>query len=527
MADIDIGVELQNKIKRAFDTRCQKDFTLQGIKQKIENGTATMEDTSIYARRMGELLRKSIESTIKPDDLPGEKMYYNIAQSILEPLLRDNYEDVNGICAEVQRALDAKKGIGLKPQKADFPAERIRAAIGGAAVKETAEHAIQVLGRTAENITGSFQTDYIKKNAEFRNKAGLNCFIERKDGHNCCDWCAKLSGKYRYPDEVPKDVYRRHDNCTCDVSYVSEKGRRNVHTQQLNWSKEKNLEYLKQLDAEKKAKRAEYKANGKNLQKVRFKPSESAARRERIERAESLPKPMKLTRAEAQAVEFNLMSNSFRPKYSDKTTAISIDKILISTKAVKNSSFNIITDVDATKRDKAVRLAEKLLSEIKNELPQGYEIPQVAVIDFDRYNLGTKAIAGYHDGILFLNSKYDTKGKIVEYVNSKKGQFANTSDHAPILHEIGHDYYEKSVKALAKSRNIEYNNAKDIIDGRISEYIHAHNDDGLFLVNNISEYADEGYSDHSYTEIIAECFSVRDENTYAKELLELLRGELI
>ena len=338
------------------------------------------------------------------------------------------------------------------------------------------------------NITGSFQTDYIKKNAEFRSKAGLNCYIERKDGHNCCDWCAKLAGKYRYPDEVPRDVYRRHDNCTCDVSYVSEKGRQNVHSKR--WANEQ-------------------------------------AKAKRIEYAAGVQKPMKLTRAEAQVMEFNLMSNSFRPKYSDKTTAISIDKILISTKAVKNSSFNIITDVDATKRDKAVRLAEKLLSEIKNELPQGYEIPQVAVIDFDRYNLGTKAIAGYHDGILFLNSKYDTKGKIVEYVNSKKGQFANTSDHAPILHEIGHDYYEKSVKALAKSKKIEYNNAKDIIDGRISEYIHAHNDDGLFLVNNISEYADEGYSDHSYTEIIAECFSVRDENTYAKELLELLRGELI
>lgn len=232
----DIGIELHDKIKAAFDARCGKDSTLSNIKRKIENGTATMEDTSVYARRLGENLRKSIESTTKPDDLPGEKMYYNIAQSILEPLLRDNYEDVNGICAEVQRALDAKKGIGLKPQKADFPAERIRAAIGGAAVKETAEHAIQVLGRTAENITGSFQTDYIKKNAEFRSKAGLNCYIERKDGHNCCDWCSKLAGRYRYPDEVPKDVYRRHDNCTCDVSYVSEKGRQNVHSKR--WANE-------------------------------------------------------------------------------------------------------------------------------------------------------------------------------------------------------------------------------------------------------------------------------------------------
>ena len=128
----DIGIELHDKIKKAFDAGCGKDSTLSHVKRKIENGTATMEDTSVYARRLGELLRKSIESTTKPDDLPGEKMYFNIAQSILEPLLRNNYDDVNTICEEVQSALDAKKGIGLKPQKADFPAERIRAAIGGA-----------------------------------------------------------------------------------------------------------------------------------------------------------------------------------------------------------------------------------------------------------------------------------------------------------------------------------------------------------------------------------------------------------
>lgn len=192
----------------------------------------------------------------------------NIDQSILEPLLRGNYDDVNAICEEVQSALDAKKGIGLKPQKADFPAERIRAAIGGAAVKETAEHAIQVLGRTAENITGSFQTDYIKKNAEFRSKAGLNCYIERKDSHNCCDWCAKLAGRYRYPDEAPKDVYRRHDNCTCDVSYVSEKGRQNVHSK-------------RQANEQAKAQRIAYAA--------------------------SVPKPMKLTRAEAQAKQSEIL----------------------------------------------------------------------------------------------------------------------------------------------------------------------------------------------------------------------------
>ena len=283
MADIDIGVELHDKIKEVFEQKCGKDFKLQGIKAKIESGKATMEDTSVYARRLGENLRKAIESTTKPEDLPDGTMYYNIAESILEPLLRDNYEDINGICSQVQKSLDAKQGIGLQPQKADFPTERVKAAIGGATVKDTAEHAILVLGRTSENITGSFQADYMEKNAEYRSKAGLTCYIERKDGANCCDWCAKLDGKYKYPGDIPKDVFRRHDNCTCDIGYVCEKGRQNIHTKQWNWDKQKTLKYLEQLDAEKKAKRIEYKAKGLNPKNAVLERKAAAERRKRIE----------------------------------------------------------------------------------------------------------------------------------------------------------------------------------------------------------------------------------------------------
>lgn len=242
----DIGRELHDRIKQAFDVRCGKDSTLSHIKRKIENGTATMGDTSVYARRLGELLRKSIESTTKPGDLPGEKMYYNIAQSILGPLLRDTYDDVNSVCAEVQSTLDAKIGIKMRPQKADFPAERVTTASFGSAAKDLALEAIQVLGRTAENITGSFQTDYIEKNAEIRSKAGLDCHIERTTDGSCCPWCSKQAGRYRYPDETPEDVFKRHDNCTCDVSYVSEKGRQNVHTRRWT-SGPREIEHKKKL----------------------------------------------------------------------------------------------------------------------------------------------------------------------------------------------------------------------------------------------------------------------------------------
>ncbi len=418
-----------------------------------------MEDTSIYARRMGELLRKSIESTTKPDDLPGEKMYFNIARSILEPLLRGNYDDINAICAEVQSALDAKKGIGLKPQKADFPAERIRAAIGGAAVKETAEHAIQVLGRTAENITGSFQTDYIKKNAEFRSKAGLSCYIERKDGYNCCKWCAGLAGRYRYPDEVPKDVYRRHDNCTCDVSYVSEKGRQNVHTHQWNWGKEKTQEYLRQLDAEKKAKRAEYKANGKNLQKVRFKPSDSAARRERIEYAASVPKPMKLTKAEAIAKESEILAQR-RLTYDGKRGIIN-KKIGYRMYDIYYENGDDLFEPDAIdselEKSNVGRYTMRYIEEKPLSIEMNYSLEQ------DEYEMGH-----IYGNTITINAP----------AHANEVQIAET-----IIHETAHKQFSWD------------NTQEDEINCRIYEYFHTHDSITEDKIKEIVDFVKEYYPD--------------------------------
>lgn len=396
----DIGIELHDRIKAAFDARCEKDSTLTHIKRKIENGTAAMEDTSVYARRLGELLRKSIESTTKPDDLPGEKMYYNIAQSILEPLLRGNYDDVNAICAEVQSALDAKKGIGLKPQKADFPAERVRAAIGGAAVKETAEHAIQVLGRTAENITGSFQTDYVKKNAEFRSKAGLSCYIERKDGFRCCNWCAGLAGRYRYPDEVPKDVYRRHDNCTCDVSYVSEKGRQNVHSKQ--WVNEQ-------------------------------------AKAQRIEYAAGAPKPMKLTKAEAQAKQSEILAQ--RRLTYDRKRGIIYSLSNSSEKSYDPYSYEpkISKDVRVV-FDSEFKRAEKKFGAIST-------VKGVYVLNDKSSDEGT-----YNEYSGFISLRHAEKKKGLQEMariareKYKEGKWSSGEPYHVIRHEIGHAIQSEHIR---------------------------------------------------------------------------------
>ena len=78
---------------------------------------------------------------------------------------------------------------------------------------------------------------------------------------------------------------------------------------------------------------------------------------------------------------------------------------------VSNSKFDMLTDTQNS-RSKAVRLAEKMFTDIRNELPETFELPQIAVVDFEKQNLKANAIGDYHrsSGILFINSKYDTRG---------------------------------------------------------------------------------------------------------------------
>lgn len=83
------------------------------------------------------------------------------------------------------------------------------------------------------NYMQSFVDDTMKRNAEFQSKAGVSPKIVRKSPTKCCPWCDALVGEYKYPDDVPDDVYRRHDNCNCIVEFFPGNG-----TKQDVWSKQ-------------------------------------------------------------------------------------------------------------------------------------------------------------------------------------------------------------------------------------------------------------------------------------------------
>lgn len=270
----DIGAELLGKIRAEFQNSCKADKYIQSVLKKIEGGTAKMEEVALLSKQLGFRVSQAIGTHVNVAALPDGKMYYNIADTILTGVLKDNYDVINSAAAECQKALDSQTGINITPQQAAFPTERVQAVVNAASVPDIAEEVmIRRMTAPAQNITESFYNDYVQTNVKFRSDAGLDCYIIRNDHGGCCEWCAKLAGKYHYPEDVPKDVYRRHDNCGCTVTYLNGRKAQNV------WDKTKwnvsddELERMKKAGAREpvrlvdKSKKSGIMKSGRNLER--------------------------------------------------------------------------------------------------------------------------------------------------------------------------------------------------------------------------------------------------------------------
>lgn len=204
--------------------RIAEDAVLSRVLAKADSGTADFTDTSRYHDRMAEIVGAVMREHVL--EVPAESR-----SALCERVLRARYSDSAELLSRVQEALDAALGIRLAPQIPAFQTERVKQIGNSLADQTVSDETIQRRAESASaNVVRAFQDRYVQDNARFRSDAGLKCWIVRDAGAKCCDWCAGIDGKYEYGSE-PKDVYGRHDNCTCTVTYENGRKRQDV------WSK--------------------------------------------------------------------------------------------------------------------------------------------------------------------------------------------------------------------------------------------------------------------------------------------------
>lgn len=171
-----------------------------------------------YAERVGDALATTFQRCLSGDVLPDGKMYWNIADRVVRPLLEEDWRLCTGAAAEVQRALNKAAGIGLAAQIPDLDKSRIDGILNTLCATDRYEDEAGMLDEPVRTFSRAAVDETLRRNAEFHAKAGLRPRIVRTTEHGCCKWCMEKAGTYSYPD-VSDDVYKRHANCRCSVEY--------------------------------------------------------------------------------------------------------------------------------------------------------------------------------------------------------------------------------------------------------------------------------------------------------------------
>ncbi len=211
-------------IKELIAARAASDPRLKAVLRKISDGTATLTDTAYYSDVYSDITGKMFSDNVL--DLIGAEREEECID-----VLRSSYDNINDICAQTQKSLDQAAAINIKPQRAPFPKERVKQIAHSLLDPTVSDNTIKRRANTGvANVSKGFHDSYIKVNAKFRNDAGLKVYINRETDGKCCEWCTAMAGRYSYGSE-PDDVYRRHDNCGCTVTYENGKQRQDV------WSK--------------------------------------------------------------------------------------------------------------------------------------------------------------------------------------------------------------------------------------------------------------------------------------------------
>lgn len=228
----DVVPGLLEDIQNRFRTNMNKSQPLQRVRQRMEAGTATLRDVHTYTENVGFSLSDALRGALTPDKLPDGRMWYNIADRTLGPMVRQSYDMSNQVATEILEARDRAEGLGLNAVTADYPEDRVSGLVRKAAdAADAGEDWARWFGEPVVNLVESLADSFMKANADFREKLGMSPRIRRDSYARCCDWCADLDGVYDYKD-APKEVYARHEFCRCVVTFENGRMRQDVWSRQ-------------------------------------------------------------------------------------------------------------------------------------------------------------------------------------------------------------------------------------------------------------------------------------------------------
>lgn len=267
-------MRLSQASEASFTRRLKTDSKLKRIARKARDSTS-YEVANDYAVRVGELLSESLTENVEGLAYISEE----VAREVLTPALIADHELVKEVSVQIQRNMNEANGYGIEALAPDLDTNRIEGLVQKVASYDTAGDALWVLREPIINYSQAVTDETIRKNAQANARMGIEAKIVRKAesagtrtirrGKRTytyavpCKWCRSLEGTYDYSEvkDTGNDVYRRHENCRCEITYVQGKKRQDVWSK-VEWTEEdaSRRSELIQQKAEQKRQEAQQRA---------------------------------------------------------------------------------------------------------------------------------------------------------------------------------------------------------------------------------------------------------------------------
>ena len=256
----DIVPGLLEKVQSDYRELRENDEDLARISERTAAGSADGKDLDAYAVREGELLAEALRRNVSGDILPNGKMYFNIANRVLPPVIKENYGNVADMSQRIITGMNERAGIHIKAQRPELNEDRVKGLVNLAAAADQYEDRRKELEGDVVNFSQSVGTDTVRKNADFQYQAGLSPKIHRTAEGGCCKWCSGLSGTYDYGSVkgTGNEVWQRHRDCRCVVEFDPGNGRRqNAHSKawKSDEDRAKRIEYSQEKNEEREQER--------------------------------------------------------------------------------------------------------------------------------------------------------------------------------------------------------------------------------------------------------------------------------
>lgn len=407
----DISPILLESVQGYFDMWFYADKEVKEIYKKVRNGTATFKEMKRFSERAGAILVESLKATFSADKLPDGKLYQNIAEKVIIPMLEDNHTLITEVCGYVADDLNKAARIGTKAVTAAFNADKAET------VAQIAANCGEVVpgnkaAQLVENATMSMVDDFIQANLEFQKKLGLVPQIQRiyHKGKKHCEFCASLqyTGEYKGPG-MPAEIFLRHRDCRCTLIYKPQKG-----PYQDPWSKAEEDDYQKLVADQRKylteldkmspgERRLERNARARAQRRSQYSPSEWADRKaqQRI-----------IAENRAAGKEYRAITQEKILKEKSLQEKTQKEKLAIINQVAKKGKPLKITEIAASTVTEKIKLgiySTKLSDQNYNKHIEGHR-------DYDRYAEARKVKGKTPPSILTI-----TKEKAQQIIDKKSG----------------------------------------------------------------------------------------------------------